>query len=254
MKQLPNILTLGNLFCGTLAVVFVLETPAFFASYNGQDYLVSAPPPVFWASVLIGAAAVLDFLDGFAARLLKVSSSLGKELDSLADVVTFGLAPGLILFEMLKTAWMQQPGAMEVSLWSALPALLVPCFAALRLAKFNLDDRQKTDFLGIPTPAVGLAVASFPLVSLYGPLWLDSWLRHPWVLYVLIALLCLLMVSEIPFFSLKMKSVSLKGNALRYLWILIVLAGIPFLHWGAVPLALAAYIVLNVAKHWLFPD
>lgn len=254
MKQLPNILTLGNLFCGALAAVFILETPAFLASYNGQDYLVSAPPPVFWASVLVGVAAVLDFLDGFAARLLKVQSLLGKELDSLADVVTFGLVPGLILYEMLRSAWMQQPGAMDVRLWSMLPALLVPCFAAFRLARFNLDNRQELHFLGMPTPAVGITVASFPLVMLYGPLWLNNRLHQPWVLYLLILLVCILMVSDIPFFSLKIKRLALKGNWLRYILIIVTLASIPLLHWGSVSLAFVLYIVLSVGKHWLFPD
>lgn len=254
MKQLPNILTLGNLFCGALAAVFILETPGFLATYNGQDYLISPPPPVFWASVLVGAAAVLDFLDGFAARLLRVQSPIGKELDSLADVVTFGLVPGLILYQMLRQSWMQQPDAMDVRLWSMLPALLVPCFAAYRLAKFNLDDRQQTGFLGMPTPAVGLTVASFPLVGLYGPAWLTGALHHPWVLYLVIALLCVLMVSEIPFFSLKIKSLAFKPNVLRYLLVVLTLLSIPLLHWGAVAFACALYIVLCVAKHWVFPD
>lgn len=254
MKQLPNILTLGNLFCGALAAIFILETPAFLASYNGQDYLVSPPPPIFWASILVGVAAVLDFLDGFLARLLKVQSPMGKELDSLADVVTFGLVPGLILYQMLRSAWMQQPDAMDVRLWSMLPALLVPCFAAYRLARFNLDSRQQQGFLGMPTPAVGLTIASFPLVSLYGPLWLTDALLHPWVLYLLIALVCVLMVSDIPFFSLKIKSLAPKGNVLRYLVILVTLISIPFLHWGAVCLAFGLYILLCVGKHWLFPD
>lgn len=254
MKQLPNILTLGNLFCGALAAIFILETPAFLATYNGQDYLVSPPPPIFWASILVGVAAVLDFLDGFLARLLRVQSPMGKELDSLADVVTFGLVPGLILYQMLRSAWMQQPDAMEVRLWSMLPALLVPCFAAYRLARFNLDSRQQQGFLGMPTPAVGLTIASFPLVSLYGPLWLSDALLRPWVLYLLIALVSVLMVSDVPFFSLKIKSLAPKHNVLRYLLILITLLSIPFLHWGAVLLAFALYILLCVGKHWLFPD
>lgn len=254
MKQLPNILTLGNLFCGALAAVFILETPAFLATYNGQDYLVSPPPPIFWASVLVGIAAVLDFLDGFAARMLRVQSPMGKELDSLSDVITFGLVPGLILYQMLRNAWMQQPDAMDVRLWSMLPALLVPCFAAYRLAKFNLDTRQEQGFLGVPTPAVGLTIASFPLVALYGPQWLNGALHRPWVLYLIIVLVCMLMVSEIPFFSLKIKSLAVKHNVLRYLLVVLTLLSIPFLHWGAVLFCFALYIFLGVAKHWLFPD
>lgn len=254
MKQLPNILTLGNLFCGALATIFILETPTFLASYNGQDYLISAPPPILWASALVGVAAVLDFSDGFAARLLRVRSPLGGELDSLADVITFGLVPGLILYQMLRNAWMQQPDAMDIHLWSLLPAILIPCFAAFRLAKFNLDDRQQHGFLGLPTPAVGLTVASFPLVGHYGPPWLNEYLYHPWALYLLIAIVCVLMVSEIPFFSLKMKTLAFKTNLQPYLLILLTAISIPWLHWGSVFLAFVLYITFSVGKHWLFPD
>lgn len=247
-------LTLANLFCGALAILFTLQTPTFVAAFNGQDYIVNTPPPIHWASVMIGLAAVFDFFDGMVARLLKVSSPLGKELDSLADVVTFGVAPGMIMYQLLHSAWMQQPDAMQVSLLSVMPALLIPCFAAYRLAKFNLDDRQTTHFIGVPTPAVGLLVASFPLVMLYNHSFLTGWLQQIWLLYVLIAVLCLLMVSGIPFFSLKMKNFSWKSNSLQYLFILPVLISIPVLHWGAVSFAFAWYVTLCVGKHWLFPD
>jgi CDP-diacylglycerol--serine O-phosphatidyltransferase len=254
MKHLPNILTLANLFCGTLAIIFALHAPSFIATYQGQDYMVTAPPPVYWASVMIGIAAIFDFLDGFAARLLKVSSPIGKELDSLADVVTFGVAPGMIMYQLLRSAWMQQPDAMEVSLLSVLPALLIPCFAALRLAKFNLDERQHTEFRGVPTPAIGLLIASFPLLMLYDHTILHVWLQTIWLLYVLIILFCILMVCDIPFFSLKIKGFSWKNNVLRYVLIILVLISIPFLKWGAVAFAFALYVVLSVGKYWFFPD
>ncbi|TAN20759.1 MAG: CDP-alcohol phosphatidyltransferase [Chitinophagaceae bacterium] len=254
MKHLPNILTLANLFCGTLAIIFALHAPSFIATYQGQDYMVTAPPPVYWASVMIGIAAICDFLDGFAARLLKVSSPIGKELDSLADVVTFGVAPGMIMYQLLRGAWMQQPDAMEVSLLSVLPALLIPCFAALRLAKFNLDERQHTEFRGVPTPAIGLLIASFPLLMLYDHTVLHVWLQTIWLLYVLIILLCILMVCDIPFFSLKIKGFSWKNNVLRYVLIILVLISIPFLKWGVVAFAFALYVVLSLGKYWFFPD
>lgn len=254
MKHLPNLLTLANLFFGALAIVFTLHAPSFISAYQGQEYMVTAPPPIYWASVMMGIAAVCDFLDGFAARLLKVSSPIGKELDSLADVVTFGVAPGMIMYQLLRSAYMQQPDAMEVTLLSVLPALLIPCFAALRLAKFNLDERQKTEFIGVPTPAVGLLVASFPLLMLYDHSMLHIWLQKIWLLYLLIALFCFLMVCNIPFFSLKLKNFSWKKNALRYILIILVLISIPFLKWAAVPFAFALYVILSVGKYWLFPD
>ena len=122
------------------------------------------------------------------------------------------------------------------------------------MKKFNLDERQKTDFIGVPTPAVGLVVASFPLLMLYGHSVLQIWLQKIWLLYLLIALFCLLMVCDIPFFSLKIKSFSFKNNALRYILIILVLISIPFLKWAAVPFAFALYVVLSVGKYWFFPD
>ncbi|GAA4302592.1 CDP-alcohol phosphatidyltransferase family protein [Compostibacter hankyongensis] len=253
MKQLPNILTLANLFCGALALVFILQSPGFIASYNGEDYMITVPPPICQAVVLIGIAAVFDFFDGLAARLLKVQSPMGRELDSLADVVTFGVAPGMILYQLLRSAYMMQPGAMEVSLVNVAVALLLPCFAAYRLARFNLDERQTQHFIGVPTPAVGLLVASFPLILLYNSAGLAPWLQRVWVLYALIALLCFLMVCNLPFFSLKLKRLSWKENRLRYLFLLLTLLAIPLLKWAAVPFAFALYVALSLGKHFFSP-
>jgi CDP-diacylglycerol--serine O-phosphatidyltransferase len=254
MKKLPHILTLANLFCGALAIVFILQAPQFLSSYNGTSYLVTAPPPLWWGSVLIAAGAVFDFFDGLAARALRASSELGKQLDSLADVVTFGVAPGMILYQLLRDAYMRQPGAMEVTLLAVLPALLLPCFAAWRLGKFNLDERQRTMFRGVPTPAVGLLVASFPLLMLQGSPAFYGWLEQLWVLYVVIALLCVLMVCNVPFFSLKIKKFGWRDAGLRYVLIVLTAVSIPLLHWLAVSFAFALYVVLNVGKYWFFPD
>lgn len=254
MKQIPNIITLGNLFFGALAVLFTLHTPVFVAAYGGQDFLVTAPPPVYWASVCIGIAAILDFLDGFAARLLRVQSPLGVQLDSLADVITFGLAPGMIFYHLLSEAWMRQPDAMQVSLLQMAPALLLPCFAAYRLGRFNIDARQAHHFIGVPTPAVGLMVASFPLILFYRQMPVAGWLLQPWLLYMLIALLCFLMVCNIPFFSLKLKSLSLRKNVLLYLLAAFTAISIPFLHWAAVPFCFFLYVILSIGKFWLAPQ
>jgi CDP-diacylglycerol--serine O-phosphatidyltransferase len=141
-----------------------------------------------------------------------------------------------------------------VSLIAVLPALLLPCFAAWRLGRFNLDDRQSTVFLGVPAPAVGLLVASFPLLMLQGSPAAYQWLEKLWVLYLIIALLCVLMVCNVPFFSLKMKQFGWRRNASRYVLVILVLISIPFLHWLAVPFAFGLYVVLNVGKYWFFPD
>lgn len=247
MKQLPNILTLANLFCGALAIIFILQTPGYIATFNGQDYMVAAPQPVYYASILIAVAAVIDFLDGFAARLLRAQSPIGKELDSLADVVTFGVAPGMIMYQLLRSAYMQMPDAINVNIASMAVALLLPCFGAYRLARFNTDERSRNHFVGLPIPAAGLVVASFPLIMLHNPAGLAPWLQKTWVLYLVIALLCYLMISTLPMISLKFKSPGLKENLSRYLLVALSAISIPFLHYAAAPFAFALYVILSLA-------
>ncbi|WP_295116598.1 CDP-alcohol phosphatidyltransferase family protein [uncultured Chitinophaga sp.] len=248
MKQVPNILTLANLFCGALAVIFILHAPEYIATFNGADYMITNPAPVYWASALVVLAGVFDFFDGMVARLLKVQSPMGKELDSLADVVSFGVVPGMVLFRLLRSAYMQTPDVFDVSYVNLAPALLVPCFAAYRLAKFNLDTRQSEHFIGVPTPAVGLLVASFPLIMLYNPFNMAHLLENVWVLYVIIGLLCYLMVSSIPMISLKFKNFSVKDNWPRFLLILLTIGSIPVLGFAAVPFVFIAYILLSLVK------
>lgn len=246
MKQLSNLLTLGNLFCGALAIIFILHAPQYIAEFNGIEYTVTNPEPVYWAAALVVIAGILDFFDGLVARWLCIQSPMGKELDSLADVVSFGVVPGMILFRLLRSAYMQQPDVFDVSYFNLAPALLVPCFAAYRLAKFNLDTRQTDFFIGVPTPAVGLLVASFPLIILYNSFNLGPWLLNIWVLYVIIAVLCYLMVAEIPMISLKFKNLSLAQNWPRLLLVLLVLAGIPLLGYATVPFAFVCYVIVSL--------
>ncbi|MBV7533384.1 CDP-diacylglycerol--serine O-phosphatidyltransferase [Chitinophaga sp. sic0106] len=249
MRQIPNIITLCNLFCGALAIICVLHAPEFRADFNGTDYTVITPAPVYWASALVVLAAVFDFFDGMVARLLNVQSPMGKELDSLADVVTFGVVPGMMLYRLLRSAYFQEPDVFDVSVVNLAPALLVPCFAAYRLAKFNLDTRQSENFIGVPTPAVGLLVASFPLIVLFNPYNLGHWFQNIWVLYTIIALLCYLMVAEIPMLSLKVKEKSLKANWTRLLLVVLAVVSIPVLKFAAVPFIFVVYVILSL----LFP-
>ncbi len=246
MKQLPNILTLGNLFCGALAIICILHAPQYVAEFNGTEYTITNPAPVYWASVLVVLAAVFDFFDGLAARWLGLQSPMGKELDSLADVVSFGLVPGMILFRLLRSAYFQMPDVFDVSYINLAPALLVPCFAAYRLAKFNLDTRQSENFIGMPTPPVGLLAASFPLIVLYNPFNLAHWLQNIWVLYIIIALLCYLMVAEIPMLSLKFKKLKDPGNWPRYVLVVLTLISIPVLKYATVPFIFTVYVVLSL--------
>ncbi|NIG53251.1 phosphatidylcholine/phosphatidylserine synthase [Chitinophaga sp. Cy-1792] len=246
MRQIPNIITLCNLFCGALAIICVLHAPEYKADFNGTDYTIVTPEPVYWASALVVLAAIFDFFDGMTARLLRVQSPMGKELDSLADVVTFGVVPGMMLYRLLRSAYFQQPDVFDVSVVNLAPALLVPCFAAYRLAKFNLDTRQSENFIGVPTPAVGLLVASFPLIVLYNPYNLGHWFQNIWVLYAIIAVLCYLMVAEIPMLSLKIKSKSLKANWTRLLLVVLAAISIPLLGFASVPFIFICYVILSL--------
>ncbi|SFW70496.1 CDP-diacylglycerol---serine O-phosphatidyltransferase [Chitinophaga sancti] len=247
MKQLPNILTLGNLFCGALAIIYILHAPQYIAEFNGHDYAVTNPEPIYWASALVVIAAIFDFLDGMAARLLKLGSPFGRELDSLADMVTFGVVPGMIFFRLLRSAYMQMPDVFDVSYINLAPALLVPCFAAFRLAKFNLDTRQSENFIGVPTPAVGLLVASFPLIMLYNPYNLAHYLQNIWVLYTMIAILCYLMVAEMPMLSMKFKNFNPAQNWPRFLIVILAILAIPVLKFATVPFIFVVYVVLSAA-------
>jgi CDP-diacylglycerol---serine O-phosphatidyltransferase len=251
MKQLPNILTLGNLFCGALAIIFVLNAPQYMATFNGQDFMVTTPEPVYWASFLVLLAGVFDFLDGLAARWLKIQSPFGKELDSLADVISFGVVPGMMLFRLLRSSYMQTEAAYDMSYIALAPALLVPCFAAYRLAKFNLDSRQAQHFIGVPTPAVALLVASFPLIVLFDPFNLAHILLNAWVLYGIIAVLCYLMICELPILSLKFKSLGFAENWPRFLLLVLAIAGGLLMGFAAVPFVFICYIGLSVVANQL---
>lgn len=241
MKHLPNLLTIANLFCGCIAIAFILSLQPFWANMGGEQYLIRPLEQVYLGSLFIFAAALCDMLDGFAARALKIFSPVGQDLDSLADMVSFGVAPAMILFKLLWTAYMKQENAMDVDMLAVSPAFLIACFAALRLAKFNVTTgTQSTYFIGMPTPAVGLFVASFPLLVWYNPFHLAAYLQNVTVIYTIIAVLCWLMVSRIKFFKL-----------MPFRWPHIVLAVValasaPFLKTAAIPLAFILYIILSL--------
>jgi CDP-diacylglycerol---serine O-phosphatidyltransferase len=245
MKHLPNLLTLANLFCGCIAITFILSAQNFSTAIPSGAYLeVSGIEQPYWGSVFIILAAVFDMMDGWAARALNIFSPIGKDLDSLADLVSFGLAPSMILFKMLWTAYMFQPEALEVSMLVMSPAFLIACFAALRLARFNISSQPKADyFIGLPTPAVGLFVALFPLMSWFGPGILTPYFYVPAALYGIIGLLCYLMVSRLRFFKLIPGSWTKEALIPRVILVAGILAAVPFLKWEAAFVALALYIL-----------
>ncbi|MBL7753096.1 MAG: CDP-alcohol phosphatidyltransferase family protein [Chitinophagaceae bacterium] len=250
MKHLPNFLTLCNLFCGCLATAFVLHSQPFLSEVNGQAYWVSGTTQAYYGSLCIVAAGLFDLLDGMVARWLKVSSAIGKDLDSLADVVSFGVAPSMILMKMLWAAWMQKPDAMDISMLYVAPAFVLACFSALRLARFNNAPATTAYFTGVPTPAVGMLVASFPLINLYNPLGIGLKMQNPWILYLIIALLCWLMVSRFRLFTLKFKNFNVRTYWPQLSWLLISLVALPFLQSLVVPFSFLLYLLLSFAvKH-----
>ena len=232
-RQIPNLITLGNLFCGVESIFAALV----------QNYVMAA---AMW----ICGGIFLDFFDGMAARLLKVPSELGKQLDSLADVVTSGVAPAFIMFRLVEV-----PMKELIPLWGVIlvmiPFLLMPLFSAYRLAKFNIDTRQSHSFLGLPVPAnaliwVGLALAGLSVTNLTLAI----------VLAVVAMVTDILMVSEMPMFSLKFnfKDMSWKANATQYIFLsgCIVIAAIEMLFfqpsWVVLSLIIFWYIIMSLLQ------
>lgn len=225
-KQIPNILTLANLFSGCIAIVM---------AFQGNFTAVA-----LW----VGAAALFDFLDGMAARLLNAYSPIGKELDSLADVVSFGVAPAAAVFVLLSWGYSLIPvyGAPPY-LWLPYVAFLIPVFSAYRLAKFNIDEEQVSSFIGLPTPANGLFWISY----CYGMTHMV--VENKFFLYLtlaLIILMSLLMVSKIPMFSLKIKKIAFKGNEKQILLIVLMILLVAFMGISGIFWGIGAYILLSL--------
>lgn len=222
-KHIPNTITCCNLVSGCIAISF---------AFAGNHKMA-----LFW--IIMGA--VFDFFDGMVARLLKVSSPIGKELDSLADVVTFGVAPSAILFSELYT--LQYPGFMH-GLEELFPycAFLIAAFSALRLAKFNLDERQSTSFIGLPTPANALFWGSF---IIGGHTFIESTRWAIPLLLIMICVSCYLLIAEFPMFALKFKKWTWKGNKIKYIFILTCIPMLLFLGYSAFSAIIAWYVVLS---------
>jgi CDP-diacylglycerol---serine O-phosphatidyltransferase len=247
MKNIPNLFTLLNLFFGCLAVILILQNGITVLPNSDGSQFIGMPEKTEFASLFIGLAALVDFLDGLVARLFKATSPMGKELDSLADVVSFGVAPGMILYQLLRMSFASQADGLDVSVAWLLPAMLIPCAAAYRLARFNIDDSQQYGFKGVPTPAAGLLIASFPLISWYpNNSMVEGALANKWVLYALIVLVAYLMISNLPLMALKFKDYSLKGNLPKLVLVLLAVVAVIFLRWLAVPVIFILYIIISL--------
>lgn len=246
MKQIPNLFTLLNLCMGCIAIVLILQTGETILNQQGLEWKIYLPEKIWWASLCIFIAAVIDFLDGFVARLLRSTSAMGKQLDSLSDVVSFGVAPGLILFQLLRISFAAEPDGLDTPMYWMLPALLLPMAAAWRLARFNLDTTDRGHFVGLPVPVAGLFIAVLPLLMLYNPFDVQLVIINRWFLYTLIGAVSWLMVSELPLLNLKFKTYSFADNKARYILLLLSIPLILILGWLSVPAIFITYILVSL--------
>ncbi|MFD1316429.1 CDP-alcohol phosphatidyltransferase family protein [Namhaeicola litoreus] len=244
-KNIPNMITLANMLCGILSVLMCLNDKLLAASFF----------------ILLGI--FFDFFDGYFARLLKVGGDFGKELDSLADVVTSGIAPGFIMFQLIIFAqngsWFGELNASSEN-WQSfaenryyfLPYLgfIIPLASAMRLAKFNIDERQTDSFIGLATPALSLLVASIPLIYHYSEqMYFVRFFQSPITLVVITLIGAVLMNSELPMFSLKFKNYGWKTNQTKYIFLVVSIFLVATLQFVAIPIIIAIYILFSVLEN-----
>lgn len=225
-KEIPNLLTLGNLLAGCMGLYFVMQGNLLFASY------------------CIFISLVCDFLDGFLARLLHAYSELGKELDSLADMVSFGVLPSFMLFNLVEQSCGAQCTVGPLGFYKPFMVYSLALMSAYRLAKFNIDTRQSDSFIGVPTPANGLFIASLPLILHFQPEY-TAYILHYKGLLVYSILMSYLLVSELPLMAFKFKTWTWAANQSRYLFLIYCVAMLVMLKFAAFPVLVISYIALS---------
>lgn len=247
IKQIPNLLTLLNLFFGCMAITAAMQHGLTLSyDYNTGQQILVIPEKIFLASVFIAIAAVIDFFDGFVARLFGASSELGKQLDSLSDVVSFGVAPGIIVYQFLQLSIARHDGGIDSSIFWLLPAFIIPCAGAYRLGRFNLDNSQSTVFKGVPIPAAGLVIASFPLIYWYSNTTvLNNILLNEWFWYAVIFLISYLMVCTLPMKALKFSGLNKRAFIILIAIIIAVILCTTFIGWFIAPSAFIIYGLLS---------
>ncbi len=245
-KHIPNLITALNMLCGTIAAIFAV-----------QGNLIMA-------ALFVGLGIFFDFFDGLAARVLNVKSEVGLQLDSLADMITSGLVPGIVMYQLFLRALPATNNNIADS-WSADAAstwlewnipllaifgLLIVAASGYRLAKFNVDDRQTDSFIGLPTPANAMLILSLPLILVYQPHPIAvSLILNEWFLVGLTVFSCFMLNAEIPLFALKFSDWSFKQNKLRYSFIAFCLVMIILFQFIAIPLIIASYIMLSIISN-----
>ena len=221
-KHIPNLLTISNLICGCTALYLSFQGELVFTAY------------------LIGLATIFDFMDGAAARLLNISNPIGKQLDSLSDMVSFGLVPGSVVFHLLEESTLSQ---------FSFIALLIPVFSAFRLAKFNIDENQNENFIGLPTPANCLVFVSIPLITTFNSESTIAYLFEiPEILLIITILMSLALVSKINIFSLKFKNLKFQDNKFKFLLITISIILLTCLEFLAIPIIILFYLIISILK------
>jgi len=231
-KHIPNFITTLNLFSGCIGILLAVQNHLEYAAY------------------FIVIAAMFDFMDGMAARLLHVKSEIGKELDSLADVVSFGVLPGIIVYQLMVNSPNAPVAGSYVSIFSLI-AFIIPVLSAVRLAKFNLDTRQTTSFIGLPVPANALFLGSLPLIQMQARYsdsfsWLTAITDNYYILVVIAIGMSLLLVSEIPLFSLKFRNLKFSDNKPQFILVAFAVIEFAVVTFTAVPLIILAYILLSL--------
>jgi CDP-diacylglycerol--serine O-phosphatidyltransferase len=268
-RQIPNLLTLSNLLCGCLAINYAFEWEMVMAVY------------------MIGLAAIFDFLDGFAARLLKVSGEMGKQLDSLADMVSFGVVPGVLAFQLIKLSLFTDVVNQEGDVYHVLDsmayfAFFIPVLSGYRLAKFNVDTRQTDKFIGLPTPANAIFISSLILLFFQGNEmqtvgkslfdkeiynyeiqgyifeflneadFLQQTIIQPYILVSVVIVFSFLLILELPLFALKFKNFGWSDNKIRFVFLTISLAMLIIFQLSAIPFIVILYILLSIINNLIF--
>ena len=244
-RSVPNFFTIANLVSGLLAIQF---------SLTGH---------LDWAPYCIFLAIIFDFFDGFMAGILKVKSDKGKQMDSLADIITFGAAPGFIVYALFKvvkdTYSVGYNGDYDWMTYLEYFAFIIPVFALFRLAKFNVDSKQSNSFIGVPTATMAIFFASFPLLAdqaVFEPSKLTTFILNnvilnPYALIILTLLFSILMVSKIPLFALKFKAFKWKGNEIQFIFLIISILSIIAFQFWAVPIIVLLYIFMSAVNNML---
>ncbi|MBC7745258.1 MAG: CDP-diacylglycerol--serine O-phosphatidyltransferase [Flavobacterium sp.] len=225
-RHIPNFITCLHLFSGCVGIVYAFKGELIIAGY----------------AILI--SALLDFLDGMIARLFKAYSEIGKQLDSLADIVSFGVLPSVIIYQL----FLQSPQLGNISTFLNYSSFLITVFSALRLAKFNIDERQSDNFIGLPTPANAILIASLPMILAQGNWFFSAYILNPFFLFIFSLGMSILLVTEIPLISLKFKSLNFNDNLFRYILIISGIILILIFKFAAVPIIVFIYIFLSLIQ------